>query len=201
MKPWYVYVMQSTANRRKVYTGATNDPAHRVRAHKGEIKGGARTTTRWGEGNAEMVILVGPFPDTGSIPSKIAALSFEKKMKIVKCGGGLDGRVKTLIKLLHTPGGHVTKNVNLNKYSLDVRTRLSRVDFVTRLATSDDVLLAYATPIIYDVKTLGEAPAASVPVATQSLDLPFGNVASKAAKKKSVPDPNQVSIKDFFKGR
>ena len=188
--------MQSTANRRKVYTGATNDPAHRVRAHKGEISGGAKTTTRWGEGNAEMVILVGPFPDTGSIPSKIAALSFEKKMKVVRCGGGLDGRVRTLIKLLHTPGGHVTKNVNLNKYSLDVRTRLSRVDFVTRLSSSEDVLLAYATPITYDVKTLGDTPPVTT-VATQTLDLPFGKAVAK--KKKNAPDPNQVSIKDFFK--
>lgn len=156
--PWYVYVMQSKDSRRKVYTGATNNPVKRQRQHRGELAGGARTTAKWGKGNAEMVILIGPFPDTGSVPSKIAALSFEKKMKVAKIGGGIGGRVKTLMTLLNTPGGHATKNVNLNKYSLRVCTRLSRSEFVSNVAKVDHAALAYTPLFTYDVSNLAEPP-------------------------------------------
>lgn len=178
--PWYVYVMQSKDSRRKVYTGATNNPVKRQRQHKGELAGGAKTTTRWGQGNAEMIILIGPFPDTGSVPSKIAALSFEKKMKVAKIGGGISGRVKTLMTLLNTPGGHVTKNVNLNKYSLRVSTRLSRSDFVSNVAKAEHATLAYTPLFTYDVAGLAEPP------------LPYNVIPSPAQK---IPMPNLTKDK------
>lgn len=148
--PWYVYVMQNKANPKCVYTGATNNPAKRQRQHKGEISGGANTTTRWGPGNAEMVILIGPFPDTGSVASKIAALSFEKKMKVAKVGAGISGRVRTLMTLLNTPGKHVTKNVNLNKYALRVATRMTRSDFCSCIQKADHATIAYSHLFTYE---------------------------------------------------
>lgn len=109
---WYVYVL---LNRQTgaVYTGATNNPKRRLRAHNGEIAGGARTTAKWGKGKAVMSVLVGPFP---SPMSKNAALSFEKKMKVSASPfSKTKGRLCTLHRLLWSPGGQVTKKLRLRE--------------------------------------------------------------------------------------
>ena len=62
------YLLCSETNGR-TYIGYTLDPTRRLRQHNGEIKGGAKKTTRsrpW-----RMVCVVGGFPDQG------AALRFE----------------------------------------------------------------------------------------------------------------------------
>lgn len=131
---WYVYVMKDKAGKR-VYTGATNRPKHRCEAHNGSRSGGARTTAKWGKGNAEMIMLIGPFPDTPTVSSKISALSFEKKMKVVKAGcGGVKGRVLVLYRLLWSPGGQVTQKLRLLE-SVNVRCCMSQRAFLAHAMT------------------------------------------------------------------
>lgn len=134
---WYVYVMRNKGNggRGTVYTGATNRPKHRWEAHNGRRSGGARTTGSWGKDAAEMVFLVGPFPVRLAVTSKQAALSFEKKMKVVKTGqGGVRGRVLALYKLLWSVNGQVTKKVRLTE-PIPVASRMSQQAFLVRAAT------------------------------------------------------------------
>lgn len=134
-KPWYVYVMQSKVGT-EVYTGATNRPKHRAEAHNGTRAGGARTTARWGKGNAEMIMLIGPFPGVTTLDSKCAALSFEKKMKVTRSGSrGVRGRVLVLYRLLWSPGGQVTQKLTL-KESINVRCKMSQRRFLAHAMTA-----------------------------------------------------------------
>ena len=140
-KDWYVYVMENKKNRNKVYTGATSQPDIRVEQHKGNRKGGARTTTQWGKGNAEMIILIGPFPETATVTSKSAALSVEKKLKVAKVLYGVSGRVLTLCKLLRIANGQLTKKVNISVYKekLRIRTVMSEIQFCGHSLTQAQV--------------------------------------------------------------
>ncbi len=94
--PFYCYVLASRAGR--TYVGATNNPARRLRQHRGELKGGARAT-RAGR-DWRMVFLVGGFPGWGD------ALAFERGLKNV-CRAyrlrGLLGRRAGLARLLAHP--------------------------------------------------------------------------------------------------
>lgn len=58
-------------NGRKTYIGYTTNLKRRIRQHRGEIKGGARYTSRW-SGNVRIRGYVGPFP------TKSLAMSYEK---------------------------------------------------------------------------------------------------------------------------
>lgn len=106
---WFVYVLRNK-NGTKVYTGCTKHPIHRMRQHRGEIKGGAVTTRNWGPNEASMFILVGLFTER-------EAKKFEYAMKHGtiprRNGGGMRGRVATLAELLSSKKhfnrkGHVT---------------------------------------------------------------------------------------------
>ena len=143
-RPWYVYVERNKADHSKVYTGATNRPWIRARQHNGELKGGAVTTARWGAGNAEMIMLIGPFE------SERQGLSFEKRMKIVKAKkdtgavGGVRGRVRVLTTLLSLPGGKVSGRVSLGGRDepLIVSTILSQAEFHSHLSNDHGEVLA-----------------------------------------------------------
>jgi predicted GIY-YIG superfamily endonuclease len=64
-----VYFLQ---NERKSYIGFTTDLPHRIRQHRGEIKGGAKCTTSWKHPeNTEIVAFITGFPTQKS------ALSYE----------------------------------------------------------------------------------------------------------------------------
>ena len=95
---WYVYVLR---NKRTgdVYTGVTNDPVHRLRAHQCHITGGVSTTRKWvskhGAESVTMYLLVGPMDGT-------SAMSLEHKWKKTRVSGpaGIQGRIKALLRLL-----------------------------------------------------------------------------------------------------
>ena len=93
-KPWYVYVLRNSANTR-IYTGSTNRPAHRLQAHRGERTGGARTTQRWGKGNAVMCMLISGFASSRD------ARKFEGALKKIHIRGlsGIRGRMAALGRL------------------------------------------------------------------------------------------------------
>lgn len=92
--PWYVYILRNGAGT-NIYTGATNRPAHRLEAHRGNRSGGARTTRMWGTNNAHMCMLISGFG------GRRAALRFERALKNTHIKGmrGIKGRMKALHRL------------------------------------------------------------------------------------------------------
>ena len=105
-KPWHVYVLRNATNT-KIYTGATNDPARRLKAHRGGTRaGGAKTTARWGKGdNVHMCMLISGFK------SKSEALRFERALKRKKVRGlsGVRGRMVALHRMSrHMDVRHLT---------------------------------------------------------------------------------------------
>ncbi len=76
---WYCYIL---ANGQRTYNGSTNDPRRRLRQHNGELKGGARATSRAGPG-WRVIALVAGFPD------HVNALQCEWR---IKCPSGRPGR-------------------------------------------------------------------------------------------------------------
>ena len=128
--PWYVYVERNKEKPDQVYTGSTNEPWRRARQHKGEISGGARTTRIWGKGNAEMVIVVGPF--AGSLTE---GRHFERLWKKNKIAGGMSGRIRTLCKLIGTHDGKVSHKLHLGAREdpVTVKTSLTRDQFMAFL--------------------------------------------------------------------
>jgi predicted GIY-YIG superfamily endonuclease len=90
----YCYILYIPGTNR-TYIGATNDPAHRLRQHNGELKGGAKATkgNRWTQ-----AFYVSGFPDWR------ATLQFEWAWKYNSRGKpGLKGKIAGLKKLLAKP--------------------------------------------------------------------------------------------------
>ncbi len=72
MSQWYCYILRSTVCN-STYNGMTNDPTKRLRQHNGEIKGGAKMTSKYRPW--EMYVLVTGFPN------KCNTLSCEWRIK------------------------------------------------------------------------------------------------------------------------
>ncbi len=76
------------------YVGYTVNPSRRIRQHRGEIKGGAKSTKKM-QGTCKFVCVVGPFLNSRT------ALQFEWSMKHNKPKRHyLKGRMQKLIELL-----------------------------------------------------------------------------------------------------
>jgi len=93
MSEWSCYIIK---NGNRTYVGATNNVIKRLRAHNGEISGGAKYTSRVGKGWEHVCIIEG-------FPTKIECLQFEWALKHVgpKNKGGIQSRIKKLEILLH----------------------------------------------------------------------------------------------------
>lgn len=98
--PFFVYLLHCTDG--STYVGATVDPIHRLRQHRGEIKGGAHATTmKIKRGHTwSRVLLVEGFPDWP------AALQFEwafkyYSRKYLKIRNPLERRMRGLYDILH----------------------------------------------------------------------------------------------------
>jgi predicted GIY-YIG superfamily endonuclease len=95
---WYCYLIK---NGNLTYNGSTNNPKRRLRQHNGEIKGGAKYTSKI-KGGWEIYCLMSGFPD------KINTLQCEWRWK--HCNGmpgkreskycGVNGRIKGLNEVL-----------------------------------------------------------------------------------------------------
>ncbi len=68
---FYCYLLKSKNERylNDTYIGFTDNPLHRIRQHNGEIKGGAKQTSRKRPWSLELVV--------SNFPNKILALMFE----------------------------------------------------------------------------------------------------------------------------
>jgi structure-specific endonuclease subunit SLX1 len=93
MDNWECYIIE---NRGYTYVGVSNNVERRLRAHNGEIKGGAKYTTSKGNGWKHICIIRG-------FPTKIESLQFEWALKHVppRNAGGITNRIKKLILLLN----------------------------------------------------------------------------------------------------
>ena len=92
MDKWSCYIIK---NQRYTYVGVSNNVERRLRAHNGEIKGGAKYTTSKGEGWEHICIIRG-------FPTKIESLQFEWALKHVPPRkGGIVNRIKKLEILLN----------------------------------------------------------------------------------------------------
>tara|TARA_B100000795_G_scaffold259599_1_gene234712 strand:- start:134 stop:532 length:399 start_codon:yes stop_codon:yes gene_type:complete len=92
---WACYIIE---NRGYTYVGVSNNVERRLRAHNGEISGGAKYTTSKGKGWKHVCIIRG-------FPTKIESLQFEWALKHVppRNKGGIKNRIKKLNFLLHKP--------------------------------------------------------------------------------------------------
>jgi len=93
MVDWACYIIK---NEKYTYVGVSNNVEKRLRAHNGEIKGGAKYTTSKGSGWKHICIIRG-------FPTKIESLQFEWALKNVppKKAGGIKNRIKKLEILLN----------------------------------------------------------------------------------------------------
>jgi len=98
--PFFVYLLECTDG--STYVGATVDPDHRLRQHRGEIKGGAHATTiKVKQGHTwSRVLLVEGFPDWP------AALQFEwafkyYSRKYLNIRNPLERRMRGLYDIMH----------------------------------------------------------------------------------------------------
>ena len=88
---WVCYIIE---NKGYTYVGVSNNAAKRLRAHNGEIKGGAKYTTSKGSGWKHICIISG-------FPTKIESMQFEWALKHVppRNAGGIVNRIKKLFVL------------------------------------------------------------------------------------------------------
>lgn len=93
MDAWACYIIK---NDKYTYVGVSNNVEKRLRAHNGEIKGGAKYTTSKGSGWKHICIIRG-------FPTKIESLQFEWALKNLplKKAGGIKNRIKKLEILLN----------------------------------------------------------------------------------------------------
>ena len=93
MDEWACYIIE---NRGYTYVGVSNNVKKRLRAHNGEIRGGAKYTTGKGKGWSHICIIRG-------FPTKIESMQFEWALKHVppRNAGGIKNRIKKLIILLN----------------------------------------------------------------------------------------------------
>lgn len=90
---WSCYIIE---NRGYTYVGVSNNVENRLRAHNGEIKGGAKYTTSKGKGWKHICLIHG-------FPTKIESMQFEWALKHIKPrnAGGITNRIKKLETLLN----------------------------------------------------------------------------------------------------
>jgi structure-specific endonuclease subunit SLX1 len=93
MDKWSCYIIE---NKGYTYVGVSNNVKKRLRAHNGEIKGGAKYTTSKGNGWKHICVIHG-------FPTKIESMQFEWALKHVppRNAGGIKNRIKKLQILLH----------------------------------------------------------------------------------------------------
>ena len=93
MEKWVCYIIE---NKGYTYVGVSNNAEKRLRAHNGEIAGGAKYTTSKGSGWRHICIVSG-------FPTKIESLQFEWALKHIqpRNAGGIVNRIKKLVKLLN----------------------------------------------------------------------------------------------------
>lgn len=93
MDNWVCYIIK---NKDYTYVGVSNNADKRLRAHNGEIKGGAKYTTSKGSGWKHICIISG-------FPTKIESMQFEWALKHIRPrnAGGIVNRIKKLNTLLH----------------------------------------------------------------------------------------------------
>ncbi len=93
----YVYMVTDGRGKR-TYVGYTVNVERRIRQHAGELKHGARTTSKF-QGGVHYAVIVGPFP------SKRMALSLEATWKRTRARG-IRARCLKLAHLLNHPRPH-----------------------------------------------------------------------------------------------
>ena len=88
MNEWVCYIIK---NKNCTYVGVSNDAEKRLRAHNGEIKGGAKYTTSKGPGWKHICIISG-------FKTKIESMQFEWALKHIRPrnAGGIINRIKKL---------------------------------------------------------------------------------------------------------
>ena len=93
MDNWVCYIIENSGY---TYVGVSNNAEKRLRAHNGEISGGAKYTTSKGSGWKHICIISG-------FPTKIESMQFEWALKHVppRNAGGIINRIKKLVKLLN----------------------------------------------------------------------------------------------------
>lgn len=119
MKSWHVYLI---FNQNCTYIGATNNLKQRIRKHNGEIKGGAKYTTRNKNDNNlwEPICIVNGFED------KCEAMRCEWKCK--RKSGYLN-RIKYINYIFDNEEKFTEKGKNINELNLKIYTKYEYLSY------------------------------------------------------------------------
>lgn len=119
----YCYILRNNddLHKNRTYNGYTNDPAHRIRQHNQEIKGGAIYTKRYGSQSWEMYAVLRGFPDRQN------ALQCEwrikhparKRVRPVKYNNP-EGRIVGLSEILHLDRWTSNSTIDNSDLKLDL---------------------------------------------------------------------------------
>jgi predicted GIY-YIG superfamily endonuclease len=143
--PWFVYILESD-DKRRTYVGATKRPNHRLRQHNGLISSGAKATRRgrpW-----KRAILVKNLPDSHY------ALCLEWAIKHNRCGSGIEGRCRSLRKILNkqywtsTCKGDI--NIDIECYS-HLEYYFKDITNVKTECVMEDLLVAFKNISVQDI--------------------------------------------------
>ena len=135
---WFCYTVATIRGQPRVYSGATNNVDRRVRLqHNQRRAGGSHTVRGWGPNNARLLLLIGPL-------ARAQALSLERRLKntLIR-GGGIQGRLKALVRVLEAPEGLRSKSVQLTVdalHDIPVHTPLSREQVAGLVGINSDAL-------------------------------------------------------------
>jgi len=128
----YCYILRNSfePDTNRTYNGYTVNPAHRIRQHNQQIKGGAMYTKKWGNQSWEIYVLICGFPDNhNALQCEWKIKHPARKRKRPSVYNSPAGRVMGLAEILRgerwtSKSTHRVCDMNLEIWILDEYARL-----------------------------------------------------------------------------
>lgn len=119
-KNYYCYILKNNLEQysKRTYNGYTTNLKRRIRQHNGELKGGAKRTSRIGKGYWEFYVIITGFPDKiNTLQCEYRILKPTNKKRRPGRYNSQEGRIKGLVEVLKLDkwtNNSTIQNINLN---------------------------------------------------------------------------------------
>ncbi len=146
---WYCYLLRNgyPDHVRRTYCGCTNDPKRRLRQHNGELVGGAKYTTAFGNKQWEIYALIIGFPDyRNALQCEWIIKHPDRKIKSAAKYRRPSGRITALNKVLHydkwtSNSLHENKDLNLKVWIIpEFSDKLVDISDNIEVIITDDII-------------------------------------------------------------